>query len=580
MSTLLQASRTHRTTSKYGSGQNLNGEVFSPAPPVQNPNGAITQTMEISCTFADDHCGHKHSFIYGVFLASSDPGTITSITLTVYGQAAFTNTPNYGVLKCDDNGAYAVPCGAGPVTDCADSETFQVNETGEGTSTYTETWDFTQCSSSLSAGQQLAIYVDLCVNDNDNSDCGAGDPPYIQRPVNVTINVSRPAGYVAITPCRVVDTRNANGPFGGPPLRGGVMRTFTIPDNSDCNIPNYGPMPIAYSLNFTAVPHGRPLGYLTVWPAGDSQPPLYSTLNSYDGRTKANAAIVPAGDYGAINVFATDDTDLVIDISGYFKSASDPSPPLAFYKLTPCRIADTRDKNEPPGFGPPHLFAGVERDFSVMAASCNVPDTAKAYSLNFTAITTPSQGLGALIVWPFGQAQPNTSTLNANPGNATANAAIVSAGTGGEIAVYAYNDVELVIDIDGYFAPPTQGALSLYTLTPCRVLDTRPPFGHGRFNGRLSPPVDVVNSGCGVPSSAQAYVLNATVVPSGLLGYLTLWPDGSNEPNASTLNSWDGAITSNLAVVPAGNQGKIDADAAGLTNLILDISSYFAPPPQ
>ena len=569
-------------TSKYGTNGSL-AEVFSPAPPVQNPNRAVTETMEICVdNNGSTQCGRKHTFVYQVLLAGSDPGLITSITLTVNGQSKFNQTPDFGVLRCDIT---LMPCSPdNDFTACAD-QTIPVTETGQGTSTYSQTWDFsnakTLCNGqAFDANQLLAIYVDLCVNDNDESGCGAGDPPYIQRPVNVTINVSRPAGYVAITPCRVVDTRNANGPFGGPPLRGGVMRSFTIPDNSDCNIPNYDPMPIAYSLNFTAVPHGRPLGYLTVWPTGDSQPPLYSTLNSYDGRTKANAAIVPAGDYGGINVYATDDIDLVIDISGYFKSVSDQSPPLAFYKLTPCRIADTRDKNEPAGFGPPHLFAGKERDFSVMAASCNVPNTAKAYSLNFTAITTPSQGLGALIVWPTGQAQPNTSTLNANAGNATANAAIVAAGTGGKIAVSVYNDVELVIDIDGYFAPPGKGGLSLYSLTPCRVLDTRPPFGNGRFNGVLSPPVDVVNSGCGVPSSAQAYVLNATVVPSGLLGYLKLWPDGINEPNASTLNSWDGAITSNMAVVPAGNGGKIDADAAGLTNLILDISSYFASPPQ
>ena len=44
----------------------------------------------------------------------------------------------------------------------------------------------------------------------------------------------------------------------------------------------------------------------------------------------------------------------------------------------------------------------------------------------------------------------------------------------------------------------------------------------------------------------------------------------------STLNAIDGAITSNMAVVPTNN-GKIDAYASGITQLILDISSYFAP---
>ena len=80
-----------------------------------------------------------------------------------------------------------------------------------------------------------------------------------------------------------------------------------------------------------------------------------------------------------------------------------------------------------------------------------------------------------------------------------------------------------------------------------------------------------------MPSVAQAYVFNATVVPQGSLGYLTLWPDGGTQPDVSTLNAYDGVVTSNMAIVPAGNQGKVDAYAFGLTNLILDIFSYFAP---
>ena len=44
----------------------------------------------------------------------------------------------------------------------------------------------------------------------------------------------------------------------------------------------------------------------------------------------------------------------------------------------------------------------------------------------------------------------------------------------------------------------------------------------------------------------------------------------------STLNATDGAITSNMAIVPTTN-GSIDAYASALTQLILDISSYFAP---
>ena len=71
-------------------------------------------------------------------------------------------------------------------------------------------------------------------------------------------------------------------------------------------------------------------------------------------------------------------------------------------------------------------------------------------------------------------------------------------------------------------------------------------------------------------------MFNATVVPVGALGYLTLWPDSENKPVVSTLNAVDGMITSNMAIVPNVN-GSTDAYASGITQLVLDISSYFAP---
>jgi hypothetical protein len=72
----------------------------------------------------------------------------------------------------------------------------------------------------------------------------------------------------------------------------------------------------AYSLNATVVPDGY-LDYLSVWPAGEPQPRV-STLNSWDGSAVANAAIVPAGTGGAIDVYVTNPTHVILDIDGYF----------------------------------------------------------------------------------------------------------------------------------------------------------------------------------------------------------------------------------------------------------------------
>jgi len=248
--------------------------------------------------------------------------------------------------------------------------------------------------------------------------------------------------------------------------------------------------------------------------------------------------------------------------------------------MTPCRVADTRKDTFPPGLGTPNLSSKVARDFPVLASNCPIPATAKAYSLNLAAVPYPSLGvpLGYLEVWPKGQmpASP-VSTLNNLTGTVVANAAIVPAGTGGEITVLPGGNTDLVIDINGYFAPAGTGGMSLYPAAPCRVIDTRK-IGSGQpFSGPLNPPVDVVDSPCSPPSTAQAYVFNATVVPTGFLGYLTLWQnDPMHQPVVSTLNALDGAITNNMAIVPT-TDGKIDAYASGTTQLILDLSSYFAP---
>jgi hypothetical protein len=335
--------------------------------------------------------------------------------------------------------------------------------------------------------------------------------------------------------------------------------------SSACGVPSTA---AAYSLNVTAVPLTGFLAYITVYPKGQTLP-LVSTLNSSDGRIKANAAIVPAGTGGAITVYGTDPTHVILDINGYFVPATDPTA-LAFFPLAPCRVADTRNSNGP--LGGPYMAARQRRSFPILSSNCNIPLGAAAYSLNFTVV--PWGAFGYLAGWPSGTVQPPVSTLNAPTGTVTANAAIVPAGDGGAISVYTTDNSDLVIDINGYFAAPASApnGLSLYTLTPCRVLDTR--NAAGPFSGTLAE--NTTTSPCGVMTAARAVVLNATAVPVHALGYITMWANGTTQPFVSTLNSLDGLITSNMAIVPASS-GIIDAYATDPTQLVLDTIGYFAP---
>jgi uncharacterized repeat protein (TIGR03803 family) len=379
--------------------------------------------------------------------------------------------------------------------------------------------------------------------------------------------------FVPATPCRLVDTRGPNGPFGGPALQGNTQRSFNLPQNPNCHIPSTA---AAYSLNATVVPHGT-LNYLTIWPTGQDQP-VVSTLNSYDGRIKANAAIVPAGAGGPVSVYVTDTTDVILDIDGYFSAAG--SELLQFYPLTPCRVVDTRQgSQQPSGLGPPFLRTMETRDLPILSSPClqGLPQQPKAYSFNATVVPNPAgQRLGYLTLWPSDQQQPVVSTLNNPTATVVANAAIVPAAANGNIKAFVSDSTDLVMDINGYFAPVSQNGFAFYRLVPCRAFDTRSQRT-GPFQGVLSPPVDLANGNCMQPANAGGYVLNATVVPTnGPMGYLTLWPDGENQPIVSTLNAYDGQVTSNAAIVPNVN-GMIDAYADGLTHLILDISGYFGP---
>ncbi len=392
---------------------------------------------------------------------------------------------------------------------------------------------------------------------------------------------SAPLAFYPLTPCRIADTRvgsGFSGAFGAPSLVGGATRSFPILQSA-CNVPSTAQ---AYSLNITVVPQGG-LGYLTAWPTG-SQTPVVATLSSQNGVVVANAALVSAGTDGAVSLFASNNTDVVIDINGYFAPPTDPQP-LAFYPVTPCRVADTRAGSGFSGaFGQPSLVGGATRNFPVQQSSCGIPSTAQAYSMRMTVVVE-SGGLGYLTTWPAGQALPVVATLNAPDGGVVGNEAIVPAGTSGAISVFASNNTDLVIDINGYFAPSgSPGALNFYPLTPCRVADTRAGSG---FSGAFGAPslvggatrnFPMPSSSCGIPDAAQAYSLNMTVVvESGGLGYLTAFPAGQPLPVAATLNALDGGVVAAAALVPAGSSGAISVYASNPTDLVVDINGYFGP---
>ena len=111
----------------------------------------------------------------------------------------------------------------------------------------------------------VAVNASAQVTNQVNVSGGGSAPAAAVDPTTIAANAAGNAlQLVPVTPCRVMDTRNPNGPLGGPFVAGGTTRTISIP-SSVCGVP---PNAAAYSLNITVVPRTGTLGYLSVWPTG------------------------------------------------------------------------------------------------------------------------------------------------------------------------------------------------------------------------------------------------------------------------------------------------------------------------
>ncbi|HVS00715.1 MAG TPA: VCBS repeat-containing protein [Thermoanaerobaculia bacterium] len=129
-------------------------------------------------------------------------------------------------------------------------------------------------------------------------------------------NNAQARNYFTVTPCRLVDTRNAAGPTGGPALASGALRDFTL--TGACGVPSSAR---ALSLNITVV---SPTGGGFVRFSPDCQPPLTSTINFSAGQTRANNAVLPLSDQGVLTANAlvtgsSGSVHVIIDVNGYFQ---------------------------------------------------------------------------------------------------------------------------------------------------------------------------------------------------------------------------------------------------------------------
>ena len=121
---------------------------------------------------------------------------------------------------------------------------------------------------------------------------------------------------------------------------------------------------------------------------------------------------------------------------------------------------------------------------------------------------------------------------------------------------------------------------TFYTLTPCRIADTRLPNGPQGGPALVAGAVRNFGVGgiCGVSPTAKSVAVNVTVVNATAIGNLTLYPVGTSPPLASTLNYRASSARANNAVVPLGTSGSISvlcSMPSGTADFILDVTGYF-----
>jgi hypothetical protein len=156
---------------------------------------------------------------------------------------------------------------------------------------------------------------------------------------------------------------------------------------------------------------------------------------------------------------ATEDAEAVVAEIGELDPEALPTEPLPFIGITPCRLIDTRN---PAGtYGGPPLAAGVPRSFPV-AGQCGVAANAGAVSINATVVNT--QGPGFVAFYPEGGSFPGVSNVNYTAAWQTvANAAVVPLGPGGFTALAGVSGTDLIVDVNGYYAP--EGVRSVFGRT-------------------------------------------------------------------------------------------------------------------
>jgi LPXTG-site transpeptidase (sortase) family protein len=366
------------------------------------------------------------------------------------------------------------------------------------------------------------------------------------------------------SPQRLVDTRAGIGSV--PAGRPAGEATLIAPVANQVGVPANA---LAVVMNVTMAAAAGP-GFITVYPSGQARPNASSVNAARTGRVVPNLVTVPLGPDGQVAIYASTATDVIADVFGYYVPASSATAGR-FVSVGPVRAYDSRTGGAPP----------LAPDSTIhVSLQPHVPVGATAAVLNVTA--AGATGPGFLTVFADGAARPNTSNLNVDtPGQTVPNQVIVPVSASG-VSIYTSGGGHVIVDVAGWFtgasAPSSTDGLFV-PVTPTRLLDTRVagalnPLG-STFRPAPGTTVEVPVSGRAGVGVAAAVVMNVTVTSSHAAGFVTAYPAGQPQPNASNLNvSGPGETVANHVVSPVGARGVALFTQNG-AHLVLDVTGWY-----
>jgi len=207
-----------------------------------------------------------------------------------------------------------------------------------------------------------------------------------------------------------------------------------------------------------------------------------------------------------------------------------------------------------------------------------VPKGVQAVSLNVTSVDPGAAGY--VTVYACGGQRPVVSNLNPQPGRVRPNLVVVPVAADGTVCLFSLQDVELVVDVTGYFSSTSTNKFT--ASTPFRMVDTRDTtraevnIGTGGAQLGKGQTLQIQVAGKrGVPSSVKAVSLNLTVTGAATPGYITAWPCG-DRPLASTANFGAGEAVSNGAQLPLSSSGALCVYSNQAVHVIIDVNGWWS----